>query len=329
MLPFRMIKPMYHTTCFQLLISRVALYCSCKELLTLIGSPPAAALAEISSRSHLQALNILYSAKASGALNSNVAALSELVAAVHTPLTSRLKALEWLLDLLPQIVRSSGQKLSSEAGSSTDTEGGVEHFDPSDTATDSRSSDSADLAAGLQRLSLSEYGRGSADTQASSADLVNNIWAALLLAVEAKEREVRLAAAKALQQSLNIQGLKLGPGVVASLVAVASERLCDVDSRVQSAWRLLLPELLLRNVVSCKSCSSPQLDADKNCCSSRPLPRLSGDGCTKKCADLCCKIKQYEGSSIGVNFFEQVSIAKSRKKCSLLFLYTRLTNHYY
>ena len=210
----------------------------------LIRFPPAAALTKTSSRSHLQALGILRIAEAKGALDGNVAALTELIAASQMPLPSRLKALEWLLDLLPQIVLSSPSQSSRKAGSRPVTEGGVGHLDATDSGADKRPPNPAALTRRLQRLSLSEEGKDSGDSRSSSAGLVEKVWAALLLAVEAEEREVRLAAVKAWQHSMEVQGSNLRPEVAASLVAVASERLSDVDMSVQSAWRLLLPELL-------------------------------------------------------------------------------------
>ena len=179
----------------------------------------------------MQALQILCTTK-----SPNVAALTDLIAASQTPILSRLRALEHLVDILPQNVLFSGKKLSSMEESRTISEGDIRQSDASEAA-DGRPPDTIDLNAALQKLSLSERGE-------ESADLVDNVWAALLAAVQAEKREVRLAAVKSLQQILRLEGAKLKSEVADSLIAVAQERLSDVDARVQSAWRILLPELL-------------------------------------------------------------------------------------
>ena len=69
---------------------------------------------------------------------------------------------------------------------------------------------------------------------------------ALLSAAEGSARKVRVAAARMILALVSCDGLALSGGLCASLVAMAAERLCDLEPQARELWASILPALALR-----------------------------------------------------------------------------------
>lgn len=204
----------------------------------------------------MQALQIQHRAAELIDARSNATPLTDIVTSSQIPIASRIRALQWLAELLPKLTGVSKTPLPSEHNSLSATE----EEEKQGNMKEARSiglSESGGVEKDFQQLSLSEGRIASAPPQSGPTELDDEIAAALLAAAVAKESDLRLVAVETLQRLIDLGECMPRKEAVATMIAISSERLSDVDTRVQSAWRHLLPQLILHAEVSDQSIAAP------------------------------------------------------------------------
>lgn len=200
---------------------------------------------------HGQALDSLLRTAPAEVSSQDLSAVTDVVQSESAPAASRIRAVEWILDVLLKTGDRGTQSTdrrpppgaestSEEMPPNLSTAGGAVGMD-SQQATSSESSIQQDNAAAGSAL----------PDGTTPSGLKEKAACALLSAAVGRHGKVRHAAASALLRMFEEDlSWALSKEHMDYISALAAERLWDIEPDVQAAWRKLLCKTLLTNSVS-------------------------------------------------------------------------------
>lgn len=186
-------------------------------------------------------MGILQASSHPQSVTADLKALSELVESDHTPSESRVRALQWLSGLLQS-------QQGTEEGS-----GNTNEAIDSELLQAASSSQPESTAGVYDEAAKPESPPQEEDNLAhtpASLEVVSIATDAMLHAAVAKGAAIRAAAAASLAKYTTDRRFEMSARFASSSMAMAPERLCDLEPSVQHSWLQILSALVMRTKAS-------------------------------------------------------------------------------